>query len=833
MAMAANNILELPFRLTVPVSLSDAIKQYISSKYDQHPDMFVNDLATIDRLRTEAIWVREAHLSGARKLQTYAAQLNWIGGKFPIDIGVDFTWYPALGYNMNQPVTRNNLRYELSNILYNLASLYSQLAASSNRTTGDGLKNAHNYFCLASGILSYLRTDIIPSLRSTPAEDMDTTTLESLELLFLAQAQEYFWQKARMGKTKDALMSKLAAQVSDFYIDAADLGSKSDAISSEWLHHMSAKHHHFAAVAQYRAACDCLNKGRFGEEIARLRDSLICINEGMKQSRWINKAVLGDLQGLKEKIQDDLRRADRDNDMIYLNPVPPKSELNKIERVPNATAKIPKEVSHSSAMIGENGEFGQPLFAKLVPFAVHIASGIYTGRRDQLVNHQVIEELESLSSQVQEALQSYGLPGSLQALERPLGIPPSHLSHAEEIRQQDGFNRLHKSLEDISKLRANGITAYQEGTSILKAEASEDQKCRFKFGTDRWNRSSSQEAGVRVYNSLTQNAEYLKSAANSDELIKAKLKEWSYYLKLLAGPERDIEAFVPSSRRAPVSQQTERESNRLRTILNEIGRAEARRKRAIQSLREKVKTDDVSSALHREAARLERANPAMKLEAANFEPLFSQRLQKFDSDIKVVQDEITEQKYLLDRLRSANKSFEAARQGEKSSATKERESALQKLDIAYNKYHEIANHLDSARKFYNDLGATVIKFRDDCKSFVHARQDEASRLETDMLNPPLTTLSTLSLSSPVLQPQNTKSPPNAPSYASRAPTDPPLAAPVPTRASPAAQSPLTSTWEPHMGIKFGRPAEGGGSGGQVGQGGGGGAWDPNMGFKFS
>lgn len=50
--------------------------------------MFADDLLIIDRLRTEAINVQEPHVSGISRLVTYAAQLKWLGGKFPIDVGV-------------------------------------------------------------------------------------------------------------------------------------------------------------------------------------------------------------------------------------------------------------------------------------------------------------------------------------------------------------------------------------------------------------------------------------------------------------------------------------------------------------------------------------------------------------------------------------------------------------------------------------------------------------------------------------------------------------------------------------------------------------------------
>jgi programmed cell death 6-interacting protein len=89
--MDSSNVLFLPFRKTNPVSLSTAIKGYISSKYDQHPDMFRQDLEVIDALRRDAVHVREPHTSGIKKISAYAGQISWMGGKFPIDVGTPKT----------------------------------------------------------------------------------------------------------------------------------------------------------------------------------------------------------------------------------------------------------------------------------------------------------------------------------------------------------------------------------------------------------------------------------------------------------------------------------------------------------------------------------------------------------------------------------------------------------------------------------------------------------------------------------------------------------------------------------------------------------------------
>lgn len=72
---------------------------------------------------------------------------------------------------------------------------------------------------------------MLPELRDEPVEDMDVVTLQSLEDLMLAQAQECFWQKAVMDGYKDASIAKLAARVSDLYSTAGDWAIQSEAVS--------------------------------------------------------------------------------------------------------------------------------------------------------------------------------------------------------------------------------------------------------------------------------------------------------------------------------------------------------------------------------------------------------------------------------------------------------------------------------------------------------------------------------------------------------------------------------------------------------------------------
>lgn len=866
----SSNILFLPFRKATNLSLSDAIKQYISTKYDQHPDMFRQDLEVIDALRRDAIHVQEPHTSGIRKISAYAGQLSWLGGKFPIDIGVEFSWKVALGYNAERPIVQNNLKFELANIMFNLAALYSQLAMSANRATSDGLKAACNNFSLAAGVLKHLKGEIIPELRTTPPEDMDDNTLECLQYLMLAQAQECFWAKAVNDGFKDGVVAKLAAKVSDLYLQAGDWGMKSEAISAEWIHHSSVKHHHFAAAAQYRMACHCLEKKQYGEEVARLKDSLVCADEAMKEAKFVNKVVLGQLQALKLAVAENLKRAEKDNDLIYLNPVPPKTELKVLERANMAISKVPKEISEPMTFLGDHKEFGPPLFSKLVPFAVHVAASIYEERRDRIVHNNIIDELEILTTRIHDTLRSLNLPGSLQALEKPLGLPPTLLSHAEELRQADAIGRINRSFSDAAKLKASDEAIFLEAKELLQSEASENDRLLRKFGSDRWTRLDSRTASPKLYKQVDEIEGYFKSAANSDQVVVVKFREYESILQILTSSDRDIGNFVPSSRRVNIPPNLEGEVSKLRNSLNEISRLESRRRRKIESLREKAKKDDINHSILAEAARLEREYPSTPVVPAHFEDFFEKRLShNYDADLASIKSESEEQENLLQQLQKANASFIKARAGDTS--TREREQALQKLEMAYYKYKEIVNNVDGGRKFYNDLAKIVGRFRDGCKAFVAERREESRRMEAD-LSMPLAPMSSLSLHHPQPVVHHAPPPPQplipvqmqgqGQEVQSPRRELSPIQAPVPQRAS-LQSTPVNvggvgglpgvggmpgafgaGTWNPELGIKFG----GGGGGAQNSEGApGSGAgpgptqaqtqskqttWDPSSGLRF-
>ncbi|KOS23213.1 pH-response regulator protein palA/prr-1 [Escovopsis weberi] len=739
MASASSGMHSIPFRRSTHLDFSKVIRQYIDDKYDQHPDMFRQDLETIDALRKAAVNVREPHTAGVKKLQAYAGQLAWIGGKFPIDIGADFAWYPALGANTERPLVRNNLKYELMNILYNLAALYSQLAIETPRDNTEGLKSAANYFALAAGVLSHVQKNVLPELRmSDPPEDMDGHTLESLIQLCLAESQECFWSKAVMDGYKDMSIAKLAARVSDLYNLAAEAAVSSEAISSAWIRHMKAKYNHYAAAAQFRASRECLEKRKYGEEVARLTDALACVNEGIKETRggMLSKIVVDNLQGLKKMLEGELKRAEKDNDVLYLNSVdvvPPKAELKILERANLAVPRVPAQVSNPYDSLGEGAEFGPALFSKLVPFSVHVAISIYDERRDRMVNKTIIQELEALNENIHSLLSSVGLPGSLQALEKPLGLPPNLVQHAEEIRQADAVNRIQKSFADIDKMRSADLDIFGEGKEMLGLEAAEDERMLRKYGTDRWTlpRSQDDPQGAKLWTLAGEIEGYFESSINSDGLVQEKFAANEDLLRVLAGSDRMLMNYVPASTQLESSQELKGSVGRLRSAYNDVLRLESRRRKKVENLRDIARRDDIKPDILKEAARLERSYPSTAIVPAHFEDFFEKRLDRlYEPELEAVDKEAKEQEKILAQIERANREFESQKRIAGDRGPREREAALQRLNGAYYKYKEILSNLEVGRKFYNDLNKIVSQgFRDAVKAWVAQRRLDALALE--------------------------------------------------------------------------------------------------------
>ncbi|KAF9926352.1 pH-response regulator protein palA/rim20 [Mortierella alpina] len=788
MAAATSNILAIDFKRTEPLSMTKSLSEYISTSYAEHPDTYQDDFRVLDELRADIVNL-EPHQNALNRLLKYHAQLVFISSKFPIDTGIEFPW--ALVNSTDKKMySFRNMYYERACICFNIGAMYSQLGNNEIRSSAEGLKRAYAHFQNAAGCFQHLRDTIVPELRIAPTVDISTAALTVFIQLMLAQAQECFWQKGTLDQIKDGLISKLAGKVADYY-EAANEGATQSSMSSlfttAWTSQMQAKALHFQAVAQYRKSCECISQNKYGEEIARLQIAERLVSSGLDQQRNLKETVVSDLRSLQTAIHRNLSRAEKDNDIIYLEPIPAEASLAAIGRADMSKSTIIPEISNPVPLMNEhNMLLGVPLFSRLVPFAVHQAASVYTERKERIVKEDIGGKFDELTGVCYSQMQALNLPGSLQALEQPVGLPPSLISHIDEIHAEGGSNALHEMLETVRSLSRQNAAILDEIFEALQQEADEDEAMRQRF-QNRWNRPTSASLTAAFVEQGRKHRETLETAKKSDQIVQNKLEAllttWGRSLELLSSGRADVERAVPNTTSAPGSSDPEIVDD-LRMLLEEVDQMIKARRIKLEEIKRIADEDDIGPALVAITNKLTANSSAVKIEPAHFEALFQEQLKKYDGYKRLVKEETATQEDLLMAIQETNKAFVASRRS--NAAVHQREKALQNLEAAFQKYKAILANFKEGTQFHRDFEKILVRLRDNCRDYFFARKMEAK----DYLNEVTTGISNMSLGQ--------TQPPHSPAKTSAYDT-----ATAPS--APSAITPAAGGWSPNLGVRFGGP----------------------------
>ncbi|TPX32747.1 hypothetical protein SmJEL517_g04211 [Synchytrium microbalum] len=726
-----SNFLSVDFKKTESVPVSSSLRNYIaqasrdgndidsliiddnalftltSSKeaYSEDPEVYLDDFRSLDNLRNEIITL-ESHSASLARLQKYYGQIIYLGAKFPINensIRICFPWYCVFGKE-RRSISSFSLSYERACILFNMGSLYSQLGLAESRQTSEGLKRSALYYQSAAGVFKAIQDQIANGELKVPfCPDFQNTTLTALMNLMLAQAQESFWQKAVGDKKTDATIAKLAAKVSDFY-DAAHFSAVASAVfSQQWIIHVQVKSLHFNAAAQFRRGCEALAAGKYGEEIARLQIAEGHVKKAMEYQKQMAPAVLNDLKGLAAVLQSNLQRAEKDNNIIYLDIIPKTDALAAIARAEMVAPTSPPDLGSMSEVVG------QPFFAKLVPFAVHQAVSLYSSQKENLVNGEADRAKEATAT-CHSTLQSLNLPGAIEALEQPIGIPPAVLQRSEEVRKSGGVSGLQSTYETVLALSVADVALLDEAMKALDNEAKEDDEARHQFGKDRWTRTPSRDLTGNLRDTARLYREKLDMARKSDMVVRTKIDNNFAVMTSLSSSRDELEAAIPSSKVSTTVALTDPTVKEVKALLAQLNDIIKRRAVLVEDIKKLSKDDDVAPKL---------MEATSKQEQVDNEALFAQQLKKYDPLVSQIKQSILEQTKLLEDVRVAHKRFMDSRQT--NDMIKQRESALNNLEAAYRTFKEISGNLQEGIKFYTDIQLALTRFKDNCTDFVYAR----------------------------------------------------------------------------------------------------------------
>ncbi|OLY79956.1 pH-response regulator protein palA/RIM20 [Smittium mucronatum] len=224
----------------------------------------------------------------------------------------------------------------------------------------------------------------------------------------VAQAQECSFFKAVIDKMKNKNIAKVAKSVAEFYsscLDSIRNSSLPQSLFQGWENQILFKVSYYEAVVHYRCACDSFENGKYGAEIAHLQLALLSLDSVKSmsdQSSWFGsrlpKSFSDSFEALYRTISESLSRSSNDNDLIYLDIVPPPHELSPVSGFKMANMIVPEVISQPASFV-EKEELGPPLFRALVPLVVHQAASLYEERKEQYIRLRILSPLDELSAE--------------------------------------------------------------------------------------------------------------------------------------------------------------------------------------------------------------------------------------------------------------------------------------------------------------------------------------------------------------------------------------------------------------------------------------------------
>lgn len=769
----ASNWLYVPLRITYPLDLGATLTEIIKQDYFQTPSIFQQDLASATNVRNAITSLKDEAVgpNAIVNLKKYHQLLTTMFRKFPDD-EIEFSWSGSLGYSPTRPSASRSLKVEQLNVLYQLGSSYSQLAMAQSRHSDDGLKLSCSYLQQAAGYFDAIIQRITPALQLPP--DFSTPTLQFLNLLMLAQAQESIWQKAIANPDmKDSVIAKLSAQTADYYAQAAAKANESESIRQGWINHTTAKSYHFKAAAHFRLSNVCLDAFKYGDQVAHLKLASKYCDLAGKYKRYVNDFVIDDLNGLTETIKSSLRVAEKDNDLVYLKMVPAESEM-----APLAGVSMVKPTPPSSDL-----DEGLAVFEELIPFAIVQIAQAFRERLDTYINDTILTPIQALDKLMNTFLTERNLPASIDSIQKPEVLPESAIQHSKELISIGGNKTINASIQGLRKLAGVCVKILVECEERLKKDGEEDKYLRSQLGDSAWNRPTSESAEQHLLTRVDKLRYYISEAEKGDITIFQEFDQIRDLVNIYCGGYDELNKYIPTASFTDIEPSLNKIIVDLREMVSSAAELTVKRRNFFSRLELKVRDNNILPVIldKYKQNKANYHNEEGRIESRLFEPVYDQHLKVFQDDIKFVEVEKQKQIDLENKIGLLNNEFVLKHSQVHNESQVTRQQALQSLEQAYNTYLQLNSHVNDGMNFYSHLitnGNDVLR---ECEEFVQQRRIEGRELEM-LLTRPSELQSPVQAQSAALRPNPQ---PQAPSS---------VVTPKPMK---------PGFWDPSQGIKFG------------------------------
>jgi len=673
---------------------------------DQQEDMAVG-VDDVTKMREKILAVEKSE-KGAEQLLRYYLQMTAMDCKLPINenqIHVTFTWYDAFYkdsvFSGKRGSAANSL-YERSCVLFNYAAISSQIAASQNLDTDDGLKIAAKYFQVASGAFAQLRDKLVPTMQKIPTPDLSPEVLASLTTLMQAQAQECIYIKAVADKMKEKVTCRLAGSAADFYGDAYKAMSNVNLKGTSWDKWTAiclAKQNYMAGLAEYYQSLNAKASKAIGEELARLTEANKLLGDAVKQS-----AGSFECKDILSKVNRAQAAAQKDNDFIYHERVPNISDLPSVGRAPVA----------KPTPVATEVEGWSDVFNKLVPLNVQQAATMYASRKDHLV-HLEITKLREATNQLNSTMNAMNLPAAIEDLGGK-EIPASLIEKSGDVRTKGGLMTLRQSFDDLPQLLQRNEEIITETLKALNDEEASDKHLRGTFGA-KWNRTKSEDLTKSFKEQGDKYQSILTNARNADKIVREKFETNIRAIDILSKDESALIDSIPVGGAQSLSGQGQKAVASLKSFMDQIKLLKGERDALEQKFKAGGDTEEIIE-------KFSQLNTESNL--FNDEALSTEHLEKTYGPMQAaVTDSISRQDELIAKITCANDEFVQSKTGATSDPRSEMMSELAK---GYDAFIELMSNLAEGTKFYNNLTKILTTYQSNVNDFILARNTEKEDL---------------------------------------------------------------------------------------------------------
>ncbi|SCV73896.1 BQ2448_6326 [Microbotryum intermedium] len=763
----------VPKKVTSDVDFSSHLRTVIQRTYGESPDHYTDEIHQLNRARQDALRGSAGSDVTARDLlYKYFGQLELLELRFP-ELRVPFPWNDAFTH---VKISQLSLAYEKASVIFNIGATLSSLAASSPRSSPEGLKRAFHSFRCAAGMFTYINDNFLHA----PSTDLSREVVKVLVGLMSAQAIEVFIETMgpSAGVAKGAgLRAKLCMQASTAYANVVEevkewvtksptLGDLGDGTNRSSHFRSTAtvpqvKAKYFASLAQYNRSLADSTALKYGEALARLNIAEASAKEALRLANAfaasfltsssasslapdspvtlieLNKTHLGVVTNAKNKAQ-------KDNDIVYNEVVPSEASLAPIDKGKDVAEPIAIHDVYATPDVQKI--VGPDLFIKLVPLSVHESASMYSEEKAKVVRGEV-ERSDLADGELAAALEYMGLPASLERYRAgPSGqaslsdVPPQVRGWSEQLRRDEAQGRVEDSIRRLQQLKDNVTRQLDSVSQGLDQESRECEAMRVRFG-HLWEQVPA--AGLtRSYRlDLRSHKDSLEQASNSDAQALGLWDSVKNDVALLCDPLGQAleRAFVEAVGSASGSSQAnllddpaadEEEEKEIKKHvtsisdkLSKLNKIKKERHDVLKDLKERVQGDDISHLLI-----LNRKG------SAALEPsLFATELDKFRAHQTRITATLQHQQSTLSEISADVKVISEGKkaremQGRWGEAERNKRDLVTRLGYAAQTAGEVRTALQKGLQFYSDLSELVEGLNNQVRSYLQQRGSERSQM---------------------------------------------------------------------------------------------------------